>query len=153
MLMAKAMPFKTILVGDNGSPDAERAVRVALALGQSLKAKVILLGVLTPPSAESQAEGYGLEPLAERGKGLEAKLNEIAQSANQSGAEVVTEIVEGEPGKAIQRRAEQDAVDLIVVGRRDGGRVRHWLEGSTSEDLVRGAHTSVLVVHDVHGEE
>ena len=54
------MSFQTILVGDNGSPDAERAVAVALALGEKLNAKVILLGVLPPPSAESLAEGYGL---------------------------------------------------------------------------------------------
>jgi hypothetical protein len=51
------MNFATILVGDNGTPDAERAVAAAMLLGEKLKAKVILLGVLAPPSAESLAEG------------------------------------------------------------------------------------------------
>ena len=66
------MSFETILVGDNGSPDAERALAGALALGEKLNAKVILLGVLPPPSAESLAEGYGLTNLVEARKKLQA---------------------------------------------------------------------------------
>ena len=61
--------FRTILVGDNGTPEAARAVAVAMSLGEKYKAKVILLGVLVPPSAEALAEGYGLtDPAVERKK-------------------------------------------------------------------------------------
>jgi nucleotide-binding universal stress UspA family protein len=48
----------------------------------------------------------------------------------------------------IIQRAEQNAADLVVVGHRDIARVRRWLEGSTSESLVRDCPISVLVVHD-----
>jgi len=143
-----SVSFQTILVGDNGSPDAERAVAVALSLGEKLKARVILLGVLPPPSAESLAEGYGLTNSVEARKNLQAHLERRAEAGRRSGVNVVTEIVEGMPEAAIEKRADNGGADLVVVGHRDIGRVRTWLEGSTSESLVRRCPVSVLVVHD-----
>jgi nucleotide-binding universal stress UspA family protein len=140
--------FQTILVGDNGSRDAERAVAVAMSLGVKLKAKVILLGVLKPPSAESQAEGYGMESQVDARRKLEEHLQAVAQAGRQSGVEVVVEVVEGMPEASIEKRAEHGGADLIVVGHRQIGRIRRWLEGSTSESLVRRCPVSVLVVHD-----
>ena len=142
------MSFQTILVGDNGTPEAEQAVAVALSLGEKLKAKVILLGVLAPPSAESLAEGYGLPNPMEARKNLQAHLERRAEAGRQSGINVVAEIGEGMPEAAIEKRADNGGADLVVVGHRDIGRVRTWLEGSTSESLVRRCPVSVLVVHD-----
>jgi nucleotide-binding universal stress UspA family protein len=143
--------FKTILVGDDGTPEAERAAEVAISLAQSLGAKLIVLGVVGPPSPESQAEGYGLETVTQAREKLKERLHRKIQASTQSGIEVITEIFEGKPDEAIVQRVEQDSVDLVVVGRRDIARVRHWLEGSTSESLVRHCPVSVLVVHDDHG--
>jgi nucleotide-binding universal stress UspA family protein len=143
-----SVTFHTILVGDNGTPEAERAVAVAMSLGQQLKAKIILLGVVAPPSAESLAEGYGLTTVAAARKRLEDHLQRTAQSGRQSGINVVVEIMEGMPEASIEERAEQCGADLIVVGHRHIGRMRTWLEGSTSESLVRKCPVSVLVVPD-----
>lgn len=140
--------FRTILVGDNGTPDAARAVAVAVSLGEQLKAQVILLGVLAPPSAESQAEGYGLETHGDRRRKLQEHLELTAQAGRQRGVEVVAELVEGMPEASIEERAEHGGADLVVVGHRHLSRVRTWLEGSTSENLVRRCSVSVLVVPD-----
>jgi nucleotide-binding universal stress UspA family protein len=140
--------FQTILVGDNGSPESERAVDVALSLATSLKAKIVVLGVLTPPSAESQAEGYGLDSADKTQTMLEAKFSLLREAAQRDRIDMVTDIVEGDPEEAIESRAEKDGADLIVVGHRDITRLRRWLEGSTSEGLVRHSKTSVLVVCD-----
>jgi nucleotide-binding universal stress UspA family protein len=148
MMANQQSSFQTIVVGDNATPEAERAVAVAMSLGQQLKAKVILLGVLTPPSAESQAEGYGVTSSVAARKKLEEHLEHTAQAGRQSGIDVVTRIVEGLPEASIEKIAEQDGADLIVVGHRHIGRVRTWLEGSTSESLVRRCPVSVLVVHE-----
>ena len=56
------------------TPEAEQAVEVAISLAQSLSAKLILLGVVGPPSAESQAEGYGLETVAQARERLNERL-------------------------------------------------------------------------------
>jgi nucleotide-binding universal stress UspA family protein len=140
--------FRTILVGDNGTPDAARAVAVAMSLGERYKAKVILLGVLVPPSAESLAEGYGLTNPAVARRKLEEHLQTTAQAAQRAGVEVVVEMVKGMPEQSIEKRVKQGAIDLVVVGHRKIGRLRSWLEHSTSEGLVRRCQVSVLVVHD-----
>ena len=138
--------FNTILVGDDGTSEAERAVEAAISLAQSLRAKLIVLGVVGPPSPESQAEGYGLETVTQAREKLKERLHRKIQASAQSGIEVITEIFEGKADEVIIQRVEQDSVDLVVVGRRDIARVRHWLEGSTSESLVRDCPVSVLVV-------
>jgi nucleotide-binding universal stress UspA family protein len=140
--------FHTILVGDNGTPEGERAVAVGMSLGEKLGAKVILLGVLTPPSAESLAEGYGLDRHAKGRKKLEEHLQRAAQAGRRSGVDVVAELVEGLPEPSLEKKAEQHGADLIVVGHRHISRIRSWLEGSTSKSLVRRCPVSVLVVHD-----
>jgi nucleotide-binding universal stress UspA family protein len=104
--------------------------------------------VVAPPSPESQAEGYGLETVPQARQELEAKLRRKVRADVQSGIETLIEIFEGKPDEVIVQRAEEDSADLVVVGRRDIARVRHWLEGSTSESLVRHCPISVLVVHD-----
>lgn len=148
--MTQGDVFKTIIVGDNGTPEAERAVGIAISLAQCLKARVVLLGIVAPPSAESQAEGVGFHAPSEVRQQLEEKLGRTAVAGRQRGIEVIAEIADGEPEQEIERRAEQHSADLIVVGHREISRVRRWLEGSTSETLVRSSHISVLVVHDDH---
>ena len=142
------MSFNSILVGDDGNPEAEQAVAVAISLGEKLGAKVILLGVVPPPSAESQAEGYGLTSSSNARKKLQEQLERKAQTGRQTGSEVAVEIVEGTADSSIEEVAQRTGADLIVVGRRHISRIRHWLEGSTSESLVRRCPVSVLVVHD-----
>jgi nucleotide-binding universal stress UspA family protein len=146
--MTKSSPFQAILVGVDGTPQAEKAAEIATSLAKNIQARVILLGVLAPLSPESQAEGVGFEKAADSRARLEAQLQNMLTAARELGIDVVAEVVEGDPEKEIERRAEHHMVDLIVVGRRNIGRVRRWLEGSTSETLVQSSHASVLVVHD-----
>ena len=146
--MIQGNVFKTIMVGDNGTPEAEHAVEVAVSLAQGLKAKVILLGIVAPPNPESQAEGVGLQAASDIRKQLEQRLERTAGEARQLGVDVAIEIVDGDPENEIEGRAEQHSADLIVIGHREISRVRRWLEGSTSEALVRSSRISVLVVHD-----
>ena len=111
--MTTGAAYKTILVGDDGTPEAERAVDVAMSLAQSLGAKLIVLGVVGPPSPESQAEGYGLETVAQARQRLQERLDRKVQESERSGAEVVTEIFEGKPEDVIVERAEEESRTLL----------------------------------------
>jgi nucleotide-binding universal stress UspA family protein len=145
-------PFRIILVGADGSPESDRAVEVAVSLAAALKAQIILLGVIAPLSAETQAEGVGLEKASDARTKLELQVKEAGIRACDLGIDAVTEIVEGEPEPEIERKVKEASVDLIIVGHRHISRVRRWLEGSTSEALIRSSQTSVLVVHDERPE-
>lgn len=140
--------FRNILVGVNGTRGCENAIEIAVSLARSLGSRVILLGVIAPLSPESQAEGVGLDDASLARTQLEEQVRNSGEIARNLGIDVVAEIVEGFPEEEIERKAGEASADLIVVGYRDVGRVRRWLEGSTSELLVRSSRASVLVVHD-----
>ena len=148
--MMTSTPFKRILVGANGTTESERALEVAISLAASIHAQIILLGVIAPLSAETQAEGFGLDEASKARADLDKQVRSAEQIARDQGVDVVTEIIEGDPDKVIEPKSEEASADLIVVGHRDVGRVRRWLEGSTSETLVRKSQVSILVVHDHH---
>jgi nucleotide-binding universal stress UspA family protein len=139
--------FQKIIAASNGTPEADHAVEVAISLAQCLGAKVVLLGVSAPPSPESQAEGYALKDPATEKQKLIDRLDRTVDAAKERGVDIVAEIAEGDPEKQIEKRAGREGADLIVVGHRDVSRLRHWLERSTSEALVKHAATSVMVVH------
>lgn len=140
--------FERIIVGCNGSPDSEHAVDVAIALAAGIGARVLLLGVVAPPSAESRAEGYGMKDPSVAMKQLTDQLMRMADSAKALGVDIRVEVVEGDPEKQIEKHATEESTDLIVVGHRNVSRLRHWLERSTSEALLNHAKTSILVVHN-----
>ena len=81
-------------------------------------------------------------------KKLEEHLERTARAGREIGVDVAAEIVEGMPEASIEKRAEHGGADLVVVGHRHISRMRAWLEGSTSESLVRRCPVSVLVVPD-----
>lgn len=140
--------FTSILVGDDGSPASQRAVDVAFSLAKRYSARLTLLCVKTPPSAEQQAEGYGLEEHDRAQARLQEELEKSASAGRQEGLDVTIAVVNGQvAGKEIERYTEEHAVDLIVVGHRDVSRVRYLLEGSTSGDLLRTSAVSILIVH------
>jgi nucleotide-binding universal stress UspA family protein len=140
--------FKNILVGVNDTSESERAVEVAFSLAQAVGARVILLSVIEPLSPDAEAEGVGLDQAASEREQLKEHLRQTAERGRELKLNVSTELADGDPREEIERKAEADSADLIIVGKRDIGRVSRWLEGSTSEALVQAAKSSVLVVHE-----
>ena len=139
--------FQSILVGDNGTPEAQRAVDVASTLAHCCNARLVLLGVITPLTAEQQAEGIGLEKAEEERSALQSRIEQAADAGRAEGLDVVFTVVHGNAEEEIERFAKEHGVDLLVVGHRDISRPRKWLEGSTSEDLAHKLDISILIVH------
>jgi nucleotide-binding universal stress UspA family protein len=139
--------YEKIIVGDNGAPEALHAVEVAIALAENIGAKVVLLGVLAPPSPEAEAEGYAWAERASIRQRLKEQLARSVNVAKERGVDITAQIVEGDPEKQIEKYASEEGADLIVVGHRNISRFRHWLERSTSEALLNKVKVSLLVVH------
>lgn len=76
----------------------------------------------------------------------ENELNPIVSKGSEPGVKVSVHIVRGHPADEIIKVAEQEGVELIVVGNLGMTGLEHMLMGSVSEHVVRSAPCPVLVV-------
>ena len=136
--------FKKILIGYDGSAQADKATDSALALAQSLDARVLVFAVARPPEPATMVEVDAM--LDDAREHFEEQFKKIVQQAKQLGVEIETDIAVGHPIEQIVHRAELDHVDLIVLGRRGKSRFEKMLVGSTAEKVLRYAHCPVMVV-------
>ena len=138
-----------ILAPTDFSPGADVALRWANILGQAFKAKVIVLHVLDlnlatvaglPPQ---MAMMPAVDQLAER---LRAETDEMMSDLATRYPDARTLIREGSPRPVILEVAEQEDVDLIVMGTHGRTGLAHVLFGSVAEHVVRHSRVPVLTV-------
>lgn len=136
--------FPSILVGYDGSPQADKAVEIAFSLAQDTDSTVLILSVARPPEPPTSVELEAM--LDDAREHFEEKFKVFRQRAVSLGLDVKTDVVVGHPVEQIVHRAEKNKVDLIVVGRRGMSRFGRMIVGSTSEKVLRYAHCPVMVV-------
>jgi nucleotide-binding universal stress UspA family protein len=135
--------FRKILVGYDGSTQAERAVEVALLLARSLDAMVLIFAVAHPPEPPVSVE---LEAFLDNAhEHYEESFKGIRRYAGDD-VELATEIAVGHPAEQIVHKAETENFDLIILGRRGLSRFERWRLGSVSERVLRYAHCPVMVI-------
>jgi nucleotide-binding universal stress UspA family protein len=144
MMGRRHSQFKTILIGYDGSAQAEKATETALELARSVDAKVLLFAVARPPEPATMVEVDAM--LDDAREHFEEQFNKIVGRAKGLDVELQTDIAVGHPVEQIVHRAETDHVDLIVLGRRGKSRWEKMLVGSTAEKVLRYAHCPVMVV-------
>ena len=74
------------------------------------------------------------------------KFRPLVDRAKKDGVEVSTHLMLGAASHVITERAEEENVDLIVMGTRGLGTTKHLLLGSVAERTVRTARCPVLTV-------
>lgn len=150
-------PYRTIVVGYDGTRSAERALARAAGLAASFGAKIVVVDVAAPVPIDSPDGAFGLMPyasyrtpesvvLAEEALWRQHRSSVEAYLA-QAGVESEFAGVVGQPAGEIVDVAADRKADLIVVGTRDAGFFERLLGGSVSQGVARHAHCDVLVVH------
>jgi nucleotide-binding universal stress UspA family protein len=137
--------FRKLLVGYDGSPQSEKAVDVAFSLAECLDASVLIFAVARPPEPATSVE---LQAVLENAKEhFEEGFKKILEKARPHDLSVKTDTAVGHPAEQIIHRAEEDGVDLIILGRRGRSMISRMMLGSVSERALRYAHCPVMVVH------
>ena len=126
------MPYRTIIVGTDGSPTASVAVEVAQALTKRLRGKLVLVGAL-------DAYGVSRQP-------LQAALYAAAEAARAKKVDATAELIEGTPGESILAAALSHDADLIVVGNRGMGQATRFRLGSVPDWVAHDAPCDLLIV-------
>jgi nucleotide-binding universal stress UspA family protein len=142
--------WKTILHPTDFSEASEAAFAEARRLAGASDAELVLLHVLTPPSAyELQGFEWGalhLPDEAARRHSAAVELGRLVGRAKRRGVRGRAMLVEGVPNREILRIAASIPVDLVVMGTHGRHGLDRLLFGSTASRVVRGARCPVLTV-------
>jgi nucleotide-binding universal stress UspA family protein len=142
-------PIKKIVVGVDGSPQAEQAALRAFELGQKLHATVKLVHALPPLIYPPEAM---MVPTVDLDTARWEAANETMKDTLKrlgdavSGVAIETEVVSGTPAEALAEMAEKQGAQLIVVGSRGRGPLSRLLLGSVADRVAHIARANVLVV-------
>ena len=134
-----------VLIATDGSEVSLRAAEYATRLADGLGAKLFALYVVDERLAFRAGIHYGefVGRLAENGREATGRVRGLAEEA---GVECEELIVFGKPDQTIVRVAEELGADSVVLGAAGMSGLEHALIGSVSEEVLRQANRTVLVV-------
>jgi nucleotide-binding universal stress UspA family protein len=133
-----------ILVGYDGSRDADTAFEDALDLAALAGARLSVVSVATLPEPPTEVETQASIEMATRH--YEELFAGLQRQAQEKNVKLETHVLVGHPADQILKTAAKHAVDLITVGHRGRSAIREWVSGSTSRRVVSHAMCPVLVV-------
>lgn len=139
--------YDNILVPTDGSESVTEAISEAIGVADICDATVHAINVVD--TAEISVV-HDVE-LAEIEQGLEGAGSEavdrIADRASKRGLDTQTAIRRGSPAQKILEYADENPIDLIIMGTRGHSGMDRILLGSVAETVVRNANQPVMVSH------
>jgi nucleotide-binding universal stress UspA family protein len=143
--------IEKILVAIDGSEASLHALDQAVHLASLSNAQMLILSVVPPISPLAY---MGPAPLyidqyfkAARESHQRVLDDSSAKAKNKhSEMEVETRLEEGRPAEVICKIAENEDVDLIVMGSQGMGGISGWVLGSTSRSVVDSCTKPILIV-------
>lgn len=151
--------FKKVLVAIDGSEPSNNALDHAVEIANKFEAKLIMLSVIQRVMIPIfPDEGFGGVPLSaakdmaqyqDKMRLVYQNVLEEAQAKikeDHPNLEVEAILKEGRPSAIIADYAENDGVDLIVMGSRGIGGYTGWILGSTSRKVVDSCTKPILIV-------
>jgi nucleotide-binding universal stress UspA family protein len=140
---------QVIVVGTDGSQEADRALEEAIAIAARDNAQLHIVTAFPDPALirERITSGATAAPV-NLSQVADSVLNRAAAAAQERGVQAETHASESEPAQAILNLAAKLNADLIVVGSRGLSGVQRFLMGSISAKVSEHAGCSVLIVRD-----
>ena len=143
--------FAKILVGTDGSDTASVAVDHAATLAERTGAELLVVSAYRPVGGDADTPLGRTTDHTEDDR-ARAVLDHERQRFGD-GVAVRTLLQEGNPSEAILDVAEEEGVDLIVVGNKGMTGGKRFLVGSVPNNVSHHAPCHVLMVHTVWAEQ
>ena len=147
--------FKTIVVCNDFSPTASKAIALAAAIAGNRGASIRIVNVLYPPGLDNW--GAALEHRADSSVSYEDECRVRATEMMEqslaphggalAGIDVETRILESEDSStAITSHVVTEGADLVVLGTRGHSKLASYFIGTNAERLLQDLPVSVLAV-------
>jgi nucleotide-binding universal stress UspA family protein len=144
-------PFRRVLAGFDGSPDAADAVRAAVAIAARDGGHVVALSVVRRAApadgddgGDRDGEGRHLRQLAET---LISDLRRELPSASAVRMSVQVVCTDREsPSQVVTAYAAEHGFDVLVLGRHGDGRRRKARLGQVADQAVQACEVPVLLL-------
>lgn len=155
VLVARRPSVRRVLAAYDGSPAASRAIELASEWGVFRSRPIAVVSVAKPPILwhAGIAQGIYREVMVDYDQtlaGLEAEHAELASQAAQllqrDVGEVRSMVRTGDPAEQILAVADDDEIDLVIMGSRGQTGLSRALLGSVASHVLHHATCSVLVV-------
>jgi nucleotide-binding universal stress UspA family protein len=150
-MAAHALRLNHVLCPTDISGLSAHALSHATAIAARLGADLTVVYVCPPDvplgSEFSYLAPLPLDPVARAE--LAADLDALTEPARRAGVRVLSRLLEGDPSREVAELAKELPADLLVVGLHPDSRIKHFLLGSMTEELLRHAPCPVLTVR--HG--
>jgi len=138
--------FKRILIANDGSEGAKKALHAALALAKTFGAEIQSISIKERPSHYAETVGEVMEE-QEEAERFFARVNAEAKAmATQDGVDLKCTVLAGHEVETIARFARDGCFGLLVVGFMGHSRAFGRIWGGTSQNLAKTSPCSVLVV-------
>lgn len=139
--------FKKILVPTCFDEVSNEALRQACDLAERMSGEVTLLHAIVPAAVLPPLEQMPV-PVVEFDDEARAQqqLDRLPESSDQRRFVTRRCVIRGDAASVITRFAEENSIDVIVIGTHSHSRIRQFLLGSVTEAVVRKAHCPVLTV-------
>lgn len=146
--------FRKVLVAVDGSENSDRALDLALNLGEKYDSDIMILNVSgsLAMGVVPESTAYSSGSLATFAKDLRKIHEEILSKAVAHAKMVKPDLAissmlkEGDPALEIVTVAKEGGFDAVVVGHKGLGRVKELFLGSTSEKVAHLAPCPVIIV-------
>ena len=146
--------YKKILIATDGSEPNKKAVSYGIELARLSGAKINVVYVIDTAAFASIPMDAGWEMMYEL---LQKEGNEIIEQivgdAKASGIDIEGSLLEGHPSHEIIEFAQNNEIDVIVLGTLGKGGLDRFLLGSVAEKVTRNSKVPVLVVRGNPKEE
>jgi nucleotide-binding universal stress UspA family protein len=146
--------YDDILVPTDGSEGTDKAAEHALDIAEKYDATAHVVYVVNTSAYSTLPADSNWESItaALEDEGKEAT-GEIVERMHDADVDAVPSVEEGIPHKTILEYADNNDIDLIVMGTHGKSGLDRLLLGSVTEKVVRASEVPVLTVRMVDGEE
>jgi nucleotide-binding universal stress UspA family protein len=137
--------YRKILIANDGSQGADRALTTAIQLARQLKAALHMVSVEEIPRLPTTIDEV-VEEKQEANRRFDRVIKRARSEARASGVKIETHVIAGHPVPSIVEFIEREGYDLLVIGYMGHAALYNRVIGSTTDRLVELAPSQVLVV-------